>query len=227
MPQNDYYQTLGVERGADAEEIRKAYRNVARKHTQDSHPGDKSAEDRFKKVQEAYDVLSEPKKKQMYDQVGYYSENGMPTGVPGPGGPGAGPNMGFGGFDFSDFTRGAGYGAGSGAGRGRPADPGESANFQDIFSQWFGRQNDPQTTVSEKGTDLEYGLSIDFWQAIRGTQVRLKINRQEVCATCNGTGARSGGITVCPECNGSGTVTQMAGAMRLDLKCPRGGGRGR
>ncbi len=224
MPQNDYYQTLGVERGADAEEIRKAYRKLARKHHPDLNPGDKSAEDRFKKVQEAYDILSEPKKKQMYDQYGFYSENGMPAGGPGgPGGPGAGPNMGFGGFDFSDFTR----AAGSGSPRQRYTDPGESANFQDIFSQWFGKQNEPHTTAPEKGTDLEYGLSIDFWQAIRGTQVRLKINRQEVCANCNGTGARSGANTVCPERNGSGNVTQMAGAMRFSLTCPRCEGSGR
>ena len=230
MPQNDYYQTLGVERGADADEIRKAYRKLARKHHPDLNPGDKSAEDRFKKVQEAYDILSEPKKKEMYDQYGFYSENGMPAGGPGrPGGPGAGPNMGFGGFDFSDFTR----SAGSGSPRGRPsgsggAGPGESTNFQDIFSHLFGRQHEPQDTAPEKGTDLEYGLSIDFWQAIRGTQVRLKINRQEVCATCNGSGgARSGGNMVCPECNGSGTVTQMAGAMRFSLTCPRCEGSGR
>ena len=228
MPQNDYYQTLGVERAASADEIRKAYRKLARKHHPDLNPGDKSAEDRFKKVQEAYDILSEPKKKEMYDQYGFYSENGMPAGGPGgPGGPGAGPNMGFGGFDFSDFTR----AAGSGSPRGRPSgsgSAGESANFQDIFSQWFGRQHEPQETAPEKGTDLEYGLSIDFWQAIRGTQVRLKINRQEVCATCNGTGgARSGGNTVCPECNGGGTVTQMAGAMRFSLTCPRCEGSGR
>src|SRR5438270_4930898 len=126
MAQNDYYKTLGIDRDADAEEIRKAYRKLARKHHPDLNPGDKSAEDRFKRVQEAYDVLSEPKKKQMYDQVGFYSENGMPGG--GLGGPGAGPNMGFGGFDFSDFTR----SAGSGSPRGRGADHGESTSFQDI-----------------------------------------------------------------------------------------------
>jgi molecular chaperone DnaJ len=131
--------------------------------------------------------------------------------------------MGFGGFDFSDFTR----AAGSGSPRQRYSDPGESTNFQDIFSQWFGRQNEPHSTAPEKGSDLEYGLSIDFWQAIRGTQVRLKINRQEACATCNGTGARSGANTVCPECNGSGNVTQMAGAMRFSLNCPRCEGAGR
>ena len=134
--------------------------------------------------------------------------------------------MGFGGFDFSDFTR----AAGSGSPRGRPsgfggAGPGESANFQDIFSQWFGRQHEPQETAPEKGTDLEYGLSIDFWQAIRGTQVRLKINRQEVCATCNGTGgARSGGNAVCPECNGSGNGNADGGrdALQPDLPALRG-----
>ena len=104
----DYYQALGVERNADAEEIRKAYRKLARKHHPDLNPGDKAAEERFKKVQEAYDVLSDLKKKQMYDQVGFYSENGMPEG----GGGARGPNMGFGGFDFSEvFTRSAGAGA--------------------------------------------------------------------------------------------------------------------
>src|SRR5215475_14166217 len=98
----DYYQALGVERSADAEEIRKAYRKLARKHHPDLNPGDKAAEERFKKVQEAYDVLSDPKKKQMYDQVGFYSENGMPgAGTAGAGG--RGPHMDFGGFDFSDI----------------------------------------------------------------------------------------------------------------------------
>jgi molecular chaperone DnaJ len=111
----DYYKTLGVDRGADADEIRKAYRKLARKHHPDLNPGDKSAEEHFKKVQEAYDILSDPKKKQMYDQYGFYSENGAPNGGPGgPGGPGAGPNMGFGGFDFSEYARGAGTRGGAG-----------------------------------------------------------------------------------------------------------------
>ena len=224
MPQQDYYQTLGVERTADVDEIRKAYRRLARKYHPDLNPGDKSAEDRFKKVQEAYDILSEPKKKQMYDQFGFYSESGMPSG--GQGGPrGAGPNMGFGGFDFSDvFTRGGAGGRARGPGQAE-----ESANFQDIFSQWFGRQHEgnPQAQSPQKGTDLEYGLNIDFWQAIRGTQVKLKISRQESCATCVGTGSRHGANIVCPECNGSGNVTQMAGAMRFSLTCPKCEGSGR
>src|ERR1700732_7632 len=97
----DYYKTLGVSREADADEIRKAYRKLARKYHPDLNPGDKAAEERFKEVQEAYDILSEPKKRQMYDQYGFYSENGVPGGA----GPGAGPqpNMDFGGFDFSDY----------------------------------------------------------------------------------------------------------------------------
>src|SRR5580692_3092458 len=106
----DFYEALGVDRNANAEDIRKAYRKLARKHHPDLNPGDKAAEDRFKKVQEAYDVLSDAKKKQMYDQVGFYSENGAQSAGAGAGP--NGPNMGFGGFDFSEFARGAGRGAG-------------------------------------------------------------------------------------------------------------------
>jgi molecular chaperone DnaJ len=218
----DYYQILGVERGAGEDDIRKAYRKLARKHHPDLNPGDKAAEDRFKKVQEAYDILSDPKKKTMYDQYGFYSENGMPGGTgAGAGGP-RGPHMDFGGFDFSDaFNRGA-----PGGGRRRPE---ENANFQDIFSQWFGRQNAAEPAAQpQKGSDLEYFLNIDFWQAIKGTQVRIQVARQEVCATCSGSGAaRNAGNAVCPECNGSGNVQQAAGAMRFSLTCPRCNGTGR
>lgn len=217
MP-DDYYKTLGVGRDAKDDDIRKAYRRLARKHHPDLNPGDKSAEERFKKVQEAYDVLSEPKKRQMYDQFGFYSESGMP-------GPGAGayqqsPHMDFGGFDFSDVFAGGAAGA-----KGREA---ESGRFSDIFSQLFGRGARPSSaTAAEKGSDLEYGLDVDFWQAIKGTQVRLNIARQDVCQTCGGTGTSGGSTAVCPECNGSGNVTQMAGAMRFSLTCPRCEGKGR
>jgi molecular chaperone DnaJ len=224
----DYYQALGVEREAGAEEIRKAYRKLARKHHPDLNPGDKAAEDRFKKVQEAYDILSDPKKKQMYDQVGFYSENGAAAGGAGAGGAGReqGPHMGFGGFDFSDtFARGAGSGAaGARGGATSGATPG---NFQDIFHQWFGRQQAEEAATQEKGADLEYGLNIDLWQAIKGTQVRLNITRQEACPVCGGTGARAGANTICPECSGSGKVNQVAGAMRFSLTCPRCEGTGR
>src|SRR5260221_1299294 len=215
VKKQDFYEALAVSRTATEDEIRKAYRKLARKHHPDLNPGDKASEDGFKKVQEAYDVLSDPKKKQMYDQVGFYSENGMP----GAGGP-QGSHMGFGGFDFSDMFR-------AGA-RGAEAPPGAGAgNFQDIFNQWFGRAHESPQAAAQPGSDLEYGLNIDFWQAIRGTQVRLNIARQEACATCSGTGSRPGSNTACGECNGTGNVTQMAGAMRFSLTCPRCGGTGR
>jgi molecular chaperone DnaJ len=226
MAQQDYYQALGVSKEADADEIRKAYRKLARKHHPDLNPGDKASEDRFKKVQEAYDILSDPKKKQMYDQVGFYSENG--AAAAGAAAREQGPHMGFGGFDFSDaFTRGAGSGSGAGP-RPSASSGATSGNFQDIFQQWFGRQHaEGPAATQQKGADLEYGLNIDFWQAIKGTQVRLNISRQESCPVCGGTGARSGANTICPECNGSGSVTQQSGAMRFNLTCPRCEGTGR
>lgn len=206
----DYYETLGVRRDASPDEIRKAYRRLARKYHPDLNPGDKAAEERFKAVQEAYDVLSDARKRKMYDTYGYYSESGFP----GAGQPGAGPQgFGFGGFDFSETFGGAQGGFGS--------------SFSDLFSQFFGGRREAQRRAPEKGTDLEYSLEIDFWQAIRGTQVRLNVSRLDACQTCRGTGESGGGATLCTQCNGSGNVTQMVGAMRFSLTCPRCGGSGR
>lgn len=217
----DYYETLGVARTADAEEIRKAYRRLARKHHPDLNPGDKAAEDRFKKVQEAYDVLSDEDKRKIYDQYGFYSDNIPPNG-PG-GGAAGGPN--FGGFDFSEFLRHQQAGASSGT----PTEEAEGFNFRDIFGQFFNRGNARQSAAPhpERGADLEYGLNVDFWQSIRGTQVKLNISRQETCETCHGTGSAGSNVAVCPECDGAGSVTQMAGAMKFNLTCPRCGGSGR
>jgi len=219
----DYYELLGVAKGAKDDEIRKAYRKLARKYHPDLNPGDKSAEEKFKQVQAAYDVLSDAKKRQVYDQYGFYADN-----IP-PGGPGAqdgaqAPGMDFGGFDFSEFLnqqqqhrRGEPGGGAAGGG-----------GFRDIFSQFFGGSRSREEAVSaERGTDLEYGLNIGFWESIKGTQIRLEVNRQETCETCGGTGAGTGNTNVCPECDGSGQVTQMAGAMKFTLTCPRCDGRGR
>jgi molecular chaperone DnaJ len=152
----------------------------------------------------------------MYDQVGYYSEHGP---QPGPG-PEPGPGMGFGGFDFSDLNS-PGGSAGAGAG-------GFGNQFRDIFSQFFGdRAQRAGRPAPEKGSDLEYGLNIDFWQGIRGTQISLNIVRQETCSTCGGSGTGSAGSTACPQCKGTGNVTQMAGAMRFNISCPRCGGSGK
>jgi molecular chaperone DnaJ len=125
--------------------------------------------------------------------------------------------MGFGGFDFSEYMNQTGAERGAGTG-----------SFGDIFSQFFGgRRGDSASTAPEKGADLEYGLNIDFWESIRGTQVHLNIVRQETCDTCGGSGSVGGATTVCPECDGTGNVTQMAGAMKFSLTCPRCDGRGR
>src|SRR5665213_1742973 len=109
QPKHDYYKTLGIERAAQEDEIRKAYRKLARKYHPDLNPGDKSAENRFKDVQEAYDILSDSKKRSMYDQVGFYSDAGFAAGAgagtAGGGAPRGGPNMDFGGFDFSEMFR--------------------------------------------------------------------------------------------------------------------------
>ncbi len=228
-PKHDYYDTLKVPRNASADDVRKSYRKLARKYHPDLNPGDKAAEERFKNVQEAYDILSDQKKREMYDQYGFYSENGYPGAGPGPGaGTQQAPNMDFGGFDFTDyFSRGAG-GAGAGAGAGSGSRTRETGGgFKDIFSQFFKGGGEEEPAQAEKGSDLEYALSIDFWQAIRGTQATINVTRHEVCPTCHGLGNSASGSATCPECSGSGHVTQMAGAMKFNLTCPRCGGKGR
>ncbi len=222
-PKHDYYDTLGVARKAATDEIRKAYRKLARKYHPDLNPGDKSAEERFKRVQEAYDILSDSKKRQMYDQYGFYSENGFTGAGPGPGSAGPQPGFDFNGFDFSEYFQGAGA-----APKGGRRTESSGGGFRDIFSQFFGGHGgEAATPQPEKGTDLEYGIDIDFWQAIKGTQLRLNINRYEICGTCRGTGSTGSGEIACPQCGGTGNVSQMAGAMKFSLTCPRCGGSGK
>ena len=220
----DFYELLGVARTATDDEIRKAYRKLARKNHPDLNPGDKDAEDRFKSVQEAYDVLNDAKKRQVYDTHGFYSDN---IGAGGPGGPGGSgfqppPGFDFRGFDFEDGggrPGGADFGGG-----GFPGADQQGGTFKDFFSSFFGGRK-PESGA-ERGTDLEYALNVDFWQSIKGTQVRLTINRHETCENCAGNGTGSGS-SVCPNCTGTGKVTQMAGAMRFDVPCSRCQGKGR
>jgi len=226
----DYYATLGVERGASDDDIRKAYRRLARKFHPDLNPGDKSAEDKFKTVQEAYDILNDSKKRQMFDQYGFYSENGMPgPGAPGGGNPfggAGGPGFDFGGFDFNEFSR-----TGKTKNRQPPTEEETSGGFgfRDIFSQVFGSREEARSNnkPAERGADLEYSLNITFWQSIRGTQVKINISRQDVCTSCAGSGQAGGTSPMCPECSGTGQVTQTASAMRFNLTCRRCGGTGR
>jgi len=196
----DYYETLGVARDAKTDDIRKSYRKLARKYHPDLNPGDKAAEERFKRVQEAYDVLSDSKKRQLYDQHGFYSDHIPPGGAGGPGG-GTSYGPGFGGFDFSDFVN-QQQGAGHPEGAGR---------FSDIFSQFFGGRRGERANVPEKGSDLEYGLNIDFWESIRGTQVRLNILHQQTCDTCGGSGSVGSASTICPDVTARATSLKWLG----------------
>lgn len=205
----DYYKALGVKRSASADDIKKAYRRLARKYHPDVNPGDTAAEERFKEVQEAYDILNDPKKKEMYDQYGFYSPQGFQGGRPGGTGPG---DFGFSGFDFTDFSEAAG---------------GQGGGFSDLFSQFFrsGGRGRPQQQPKQ-GEDLEYAVDIGFWDAIRGTTLRLNVQRYDSCTQCGGLGGGASAASQCPECKGAGQVDQTVGAMRFNLTCPRCGGSG-
>jgi molecular chaperone DnaJ len=208
----DYYDLLGVSRKATAKDIRTAFRKLARKYHPDLNPGDKSSEEKFKQLQEAYDVLSDSKKRQMYDQYGFYSDN-IPPGGSGAAGGGedADINFDFGGFDF---------GGGSGA-------AGGGSSFRDLFSQFFrGGQGVRTESEHEPGGDLEYQIEIDFWDAVRGAVKKLTITRLDTCETCSGTGA-VGSAQTCQVCHGTGTVQQAAGKMRFNVPCTRCGGTGK
>jgi molecular chaperone DnaJ len=243
-PTKDYYALLGIKKTATADEIRKAFRKLARKHHPDVNPGDKKAEERFKEISEANDVLSDEKKRKIYDQLGYYSDQIDPAAAEAAARGGYGPFSGagqagnsgrqpgggrgvpidFGGFDFSDYA--AGHPGDAGGGGGGPGSaPGSSwGSFRDIFSGVFSqgqRNQGPQA-----GTDLEYQITVDFWTAIRGGIARLQVVRQEICPTCKGK-ASTGGGGPCPECQGTGQVTQMGGRMKFKIQCPRCGGTGK
>jgi len=208
----DYYELLGVPRKASAKDIRNAFRKLARKYHPDLNPGDKAAEEKFKQLQEAYDVLSDSKKRQMYDQYGFYSEN-VPAGGYGAGPEGAGSDVNF---NFEGFDFGGGSGAGAGGG-----------SFRDLFSSFFGgRGGSAVQEEAEEGADLEYRIEIDFWDAVRGAVKKIQITRLDTCQTCHGTGA-IGSPQVCPTCNGSGTIQQAAGKMRFNVPCTRCGGTGK
>jgi molecular chaperone DnaJ len=218
----DYYAMLGIKKTATAEEIRKAFRKLARKYHPDVNPNDKKAEEKFKEISEANDILSDEKKRKVYDQLGFYSDQIDPAQAEayarqqsGGGGP-----VDFGGFDFSGFQAG---GAGAQTGAGSTG----WGSFKDIFSGIFsGAQQPGRPRGPQPGTDLEYQVTVDFWTAIRGGQARLQVHRQEVCPSCHGQ-AHTGGPITCPECNGTGQVTQMGGRMKFNIPCPRCNGTGR
>src|SRR5579871_6153957 len=221
--QKDYYGLLGVKKTASAEDIRKAFRKLARKYHPDVNPNDKKAEEKFKEISEANDVLSDEKKRKVYDQLGFYSDQIDPAQAEAYArqqSAGGRQQVDFDGFDFSGFTGGSGA-AQTGTGSS------SWGSFKDIFSGIFTGAQQPQRAHGpQPGTDLEYQATVDFWTAIRGGQARIQIHRQETCPACHGQ-ANTGGPMQCPECHGSGQVTQMGGRMKFNIPCPRCNGTGR
>jgi molecular chaperone DnaJ len=196
----DFYKVLGVEKDAEAAAIKKAYRKLAREHHPDSKPGDKVAEERFKEIAEAYDVLGEPAKRKEYDQMRSMFA-GFPAGGSGgrfPGGFGGGTT---GGFDISDLFGGLFGGGGGGARAG--------------------------ARRATRGADLETEATIDFTDAVDGTTVALRMSSDAACTTCNGTGGKPGTTPrVCPTCDGAGmVVSSVGGAFSMNETCPQCHGR--
>lgn len=216
----DYYQILGVKKDAKADEIKKSYRRLARKFHPDVNPNDKVAEEKFKEVQEAYDVLSDEKKRKVFDRFGYYHENldadsPFASGATGGGGPSPG-------FDFSgfDFSQGSASGGGS--------------SFRDIFSDLFGGggagarpQPEPPRAIPKRGRDIEIPLALSFEEAFSGLTTNITVNRSEQCSRCQGAGDTGGPLVQCPTCKGTGQVTKSGGRLQFAQDCPDCSGTGR
>ena len=211
----DYYEVLGVTKSASADEIKKAYRKMAIKYHPDKNPGDKAAEEKFKEAAEAYDVLSNPEKRQKYDQFGHSMG---PQGFPG-GGAG-----GFGGFSSGGFTMEDIF-----------------SQFGDIFGGRFngggfggaqGRGSSRGRKPVRKGSDLRINVKLSLADIASGVTKTLKIPTNDKCHYCNGTGAKDGtAMSTCPTCGGSGVVMEMQqsifGAMQSEAVCPQCHGEGK
>jgi molecular chaperone DnaJ len=223
MAKQDYYQVLGIKRDAKPEEIKKAYRRLARKHHPDVNPGDKSAEERFKLITEAHDVLSDPKKRGVYDRFGQYSESladAAARGATGGASAGGGGGRGTAGFDFEGFDWGAASSAGGGG-----------SSFRDIFADLFGGSGKQEREAPRpqpiRGADIEMPLALSFEEAITGMTTNITVNRSEQCSRCNGAGDTGGPVVVCSTCKGSGQVQRAGGRLRFAQECPDCGGTGK
>ena len=209
----DYYEVLGVSKTATDDELKHAYRTLAKKYHPDLHPDDKEAEAKFKEVNEAYEVLSDKEKRRKYDQFGFAGVD--PT-------YGAGAGAGAGGGTYS--STGGGFGGFGGFG-----------DVGDIFESFFGGFGSSQRTnpnAPRKGQDIRANLTISFMEACKGTKKHVKITRNDVCPDCHGTGAKGGtSAETCPDCHGTGTVRvnqrTAFGMFQTTKPCDRCGGRGR
>jgi molecular chaperone DnaJ len=207
----DFYAALGVAKDASSDEIKKAYRTLARKYHPDVNEGDAAAGDRFKEISEAYDVLSDATTRAEYDEArALFSSGGRRFG--GAPGSGWGGDGGIGGVDLGDLFGGGGASGGIG----------------DIFSSVFGQGAGPRRSTSRRGQDVETDVRISFTAAVQGTTVGVRLARESACTTCMGSGAKPGSSPrACPNCGGSGHVNRSAGGFALSEPCRECLGRGR
>lgn len=199
MSKRDYYSVLGVEKNASEADIKKAYRRLAMKHHPDRNPDDAAAEASFKEAKEAYEVLSNAQKRAAYDQFGH-------AGVD----PSAGAGRGAGGF----------HGAAGGAGF--------ADIFGDVFGDIFGGGRRGGPGGAQRGSDLRYTLDISLDDAIKGTEIQIRVPTYDTCSTCNGTGAKAGtSAATCQTCSGHGQVRMQQGFFSVQQTCPNCHGSGK
>lgn len=203
MAKRDYYEVLGVQKGASKDEIKKGYRKLAVQYHPDKNPGNKEAEEKFKEATEAYEVLSDDQKRQIYDQYGHAGLEGMG----GPGGPGGFDPSAFQGFEdiFGDF----------------------SGIFENLFGGGGTRRRSGGRQGPNQGASLRYDLQIDFKDAVYGTKAEVSYSRNETCSTCKGSGAASGSSRkTCSTCQGAGQVRHNSGFFSIASPCPACHGEG-
>ncbi len=208
MAKRDFYEILGVQKGADEKALKSAYRNQAKKFHPDANPGDKAAESKFKEISEAYDILKDPQKKAAYDRFGHAA-----------------------------FENGGGGGRPGGAGFGPEFNSSMSDIFEDLFGDFMGGQRGGQAgqargrarggTGAARGNDLRYNMEISLTEAFTGKTAQIRVPSSVGCETCKGTGAKPGtSPKTCGTCNGAGAVRSQSGFFTVERACPTCQGRG-
>ena len=200
--EKDYYELLGIPRGSSDEEIKKAYRKLAMKYHPDRNQGDKVSEEKFKEINEAYEILSDPEKKKMYDQFGKSAFGQGGFGGQGPGGAGV---------DFGDIFGGSG--------------------FEDIFNTFFGggptRRSTDSRSSTARGSDIRADITLNISDILSDKNLKIKVRRNENCSVCHGTGSRGGAKPgTCPTCGGRGSVRTTQGFFSISTTCPNCHGTG-